>query len=124
MQKYRIYELAKIYNKGNDEIIAVLNKNNIEVKNRLNSVDEKAKEILDKAFDLLLSKRIKGRLCVPYDLISKDVRPEARRRKYKKSYSSYNTAVSKPVKTGMPEEAKKAEADKKRRKNLCSGKIS
>lgn len=26
MQKYRIYELAKIYNKGNDEIIAVLNK--------------------------------------------------------------------------------------------------
>ena len=38
MQKYRIYELAKIYNKGNDEIIAVLNKNNIEVKNRLNSV--------------------------------------------------------------------------------------
>ena len=34
MQKYRIYELAKIYNKGNDEIIAVLNKNNIEVKNR------------------------------------------------------------------------------------------
>ena len=50
MQKYRIYELAKIYNKGNDEIIAMLNKNNIEVKNRLNSVDEKAKEILDKAF--------------------------------------------------------------------------
>ncbi len=47
MQKYRIYELAKIYNKGNDEIIAVLNKNNIEVKNRLNSVDEKAKEILE-----------------------------------------------------------------------------
>ena len=34
MQKYRIYELAKIYNKGNDEIIAVLNKNNIEVKNK------------------------------------------------------------------------------------------
>lgn len=32
MQKYRIYELAKIYNKRNDEIIAVLNKNNIEVK--------------------------------------------------------------------------------------------
>ena len=24
MQKYRIYELAKIYNKGNDEIIAVM----------------------------------------------------------------------------------------------------
>ena len=35
MQKYRIYELAKIYNKGNDEIIAVLNKNNIEV-NQIN----------------------------------------------------------------------------------------
>ena len=103
----------------------MLNKNNIEVKNRLNSVDEKAKEILDKALHLLLSKRIKGRLCVPYDLISKDVRPEARRRKYKKNLIlQYNTAVSKPVKTGMPEEAKKAEADKKRRKNLCSGKIS
>ncbi len=86
MQKYRIYELAKIYNKGNDEIIAVLNKNNIEVKNRLNSVDEKAKKRFStKLLHLLLSKRIKGRLCVPYDLISKDVRPEARRRKYKKN---------------------------------------
>ena len=68
MQKYRIYELAKIYNKGNDEIIAVLNKNNIEVKNRLNSVDEKAKEILDKAFASPSVKKNK-----------------ARRRKYKKN---------------------------------------
>lgn len=32
------------------------------------------------------------------------------------------TQLYQTCKTGMPEEAKKAEADKKRRKNLCSGK--
>lgn len=85
MQKYRIYELAKIYNKGNDEIIAVLNKNNIEVKNRLNSVDEKAKEILDKAF---VSPSVKKNKRPPMRTVRFDQqgrRPEARRRKYKKN---------------------------------------
>ena len=111
MQKYRIYELAKIYNKGNDEIIAVLNKNNIEVKNRLNSVDEKAKEILDKAF---VSPSVKKNKRPPMRTVRFDQqgRPTGSKTAevQKKSYSSYNTAVSKPVKTGMPEEAKKAEA--------------
>ena len=117
MQKYRIYELAKIYNKGNDEIIAVLNKNNIEVKNRLNSVDEKAKEILDKAF---ASPSVKKNKRPPMRTVrfDKQGRPTGSKTAevQKKSYSSYNTAVSKPVKTGMPEEAKKAEADKKAEK--------
>ena len=117
MQKYRIYELAKIYNKGNDEIIAVLNKNNIEVKNRLNSVDEKAKEILDKAF---ASPSVKKNKRPPMRTVRFDQqgRPTGSKTAevQKKSYSSYNTAVSKPVKTGMPEEAKKAEADKKAEK--------
>ena len=117
MQKYRIYELAKIYNKGNDEIIAVLNKNNIEVKNRLNSVDEKAKEILDKAF---ASPSVKKNKRPPMRTVRFDQqgRPTGSKTAevQKKSYSSYNTAVSKPVKTGMPEEAKKAEADKKTEK--------
>lgn len=84
MQKYRIYELAKIYNKGNDEIIAVLNKNNIEVKNRLNSVDEKAKEILDKAF---ASPSVKKNKRPPMRTVRFDQqgrRPEARRRSTKK----------------------------------------
>lgn len=76
----------------------------------------KQKRFSTKLLHLLLSKRIKGRLCVPYDLISKDVDRKQDGGSTKKSYSSYNTAVSKPVKTGMPEEVKKAEADKKAEK--------
>ncbi len=50
MAKYRIYELAKQYNKSNEEIIKILNGHNIEVTKAANSVDEAAKEILEKEF--------------------------------------------------------------------------
>ncbi len=50
MAKYRIYELAKQYNKSNEEIIKILNGHNIEVSKAANSVDEAAKDILDKEF--------------------------------------------------------------------------
>ena len=36
MPKYRIYELAKIFNKSTEEVISVLQQNNIEATNRLN----------------------------------------------------------------------------------------
>jgi translation initiation factor IF-2 len=48
MQKYRIYELAKFYSRTSEEIIDILKKNNIEVKSNFNSVDQNAKEILDR----------------------------------------------------------------------------
>ena len=48
MQKYRIYELAKRYGKTSEEVISILKKNNIDVSKPANSVDDKAKEILEK----------------------------------------------------------------------------
>lgn len=48
MQKYRIYELAKFYSRTSEEIIDILKKNNIEVKSNFNSVDQNAKNILDR----------------------------------------------------------------------------
>ena len=50
MPKYRVYELAKIFDKSAEEIIEVLQKHHIEVTNRLNSVDEDAKKILENVF--------------------------------------------------------------------------
>ena len=45
MQKYRVYELAKMLGKTNEEIITTLQKNNINVKTNFNSVGEKEKEL-------------------------------------------------------------------------------
>ena len=39
MQKYRVYELAKMLGKTNEEIITTLQKNNINVKTNFNSVE-------------------------------------------------------------------------------------
>ena len=50
MQKYRIYDLAKQYGKSNEEVIDVLKKNHYEVSKAANSVDEKAKDVLEKEF--------------------------------------------------------------------------
>lgn len=111
MPKYRIYELAKIYNKTNDEIISLLKKNNVEVTNRLNSVDEKAKEILDRILLKPVKKMKRPQMrTVRFDQQGRPTgskEPEAQ----KKSYSSYQTEVKKtsePVKpVQMPETEKK-----------------
>ncbi len=50
MQKYRVYELAKMLGKTNEEIITTLQKNNINVKTNFNSVGEKEKELLENVF--------------------------------------------------------------------------
>ena len=50
MQKYRIYDLAKQYGKTNEEVIDILKKNHFEVTRAANSVDDKAKEVLDREF--------------------------------------------------------------------------
>ncbi len=57
MAKYRIYELAKQYNKSNEEVIEILNRHQIEVTKAANSVDESAKEILDKEINGNKSKK-------------------------------------------------------------------
>ena len=51
MSKYRIYELAKLYGKTNEEVIGVLKKHQYEVSKPANSVDEKAKDVLAREFD-------------------------------------------------------------------------
>ena len=61
MPKYRVYELAKIFDKSAEEIIEVLQKHHIEVTNRLNSVDEGAKKYWKMCLHRSLRKR-KGRL--------------------------------------------------------------
>ena len=43
MQKYRVYELAKMFGKTNEEVIRTLQKNNVNVKTNFNSVGEKEK---------------------------------------------------------------------------------
>lgn len=48
MHKYRIYELAKIYGKTSEEVISILKKHQYEVSKAANSVDEKAKAVLDR----------------------------------------------------------------------------
>ena len=50
MQKYRVYELAKMFGKTNEEVIRTLQKNNVNVKTNFNSVGEKEKDLLEKAF--------------------------------------------------------------------------
>ena len=48
MQKYRVYELAKMFGKTNEEVIRTLQKNNVNVKTNFNSVGEKEKDLLEK----------------------------------------------------------------------------
>lgn len=50
MQKFRIYELAKSYAKTSEEIISILKKNNIDATSNFSSVDETAKNLLDRTF--------------------------------------------------------------------------
>lgn len=88
MQKYRIYELARMFNKTNDEIISILRKNNIEVKGNLSSVDETAKALIEKAVapkPKMRSKRPPIRT-VRFD---QHGRPEHRKEANPSSYSSY-----------------------------------
>ena len=46
MSKYRIYQLAKEFSLDSKKIIDILNKNNVNVSNNLNLVDEKEREVI------------------------------------------------------------------------------
>ena len=50
MSKYRIHEIAKEIGKTSQEIIDVLAKNNVSVKNQLSTVDDVAKKIVVESF--------------------------------------------------------------------------
>ena len=48
MQKFRVWELSREFNKTENEIIEILQRHNITANSRLSAVDEKAKELLVK----------------------------------------------------------------------------
>ncbi len=49
MAKTRVHEIAKKYNKQSKEIIEILKKNNIEVKNHMSTVEDSQIAVIDKA---------------------------------------------------------------------------
>ncbi|SEO79960.1 translation initiation factor IF-2 [Propionispora vibrioides] len=50
MSKYRIYELAKEFNTTSKVIMDILARNNMAAKNHMSSVDQEAKQIIDRTF--------------------------------------------------------------------------
>ncbi|HIU65006.1 MAG TPA: translation initiation factor IF-2 N-terminal domain-containing protein, partial [Candidatus Avacidaminococcus intestinavium] len=50
MVKYRVFEVAKEYNTSSKVILDILNRNNIEVKNHMSSIDENVKKIISRTF--------------------------------------------------------------------------
>lgn len=58
MAKTRVHEIAKKYNKQSKEIIEILKKNNIEVKNHMSTVEDSQIAVIDKALGV---KRKKNR---------------------------------------------------------------
>lgn len=116
MQKYRIYELAKMYGKTNEEVMNILKKNKIEVKGNLSSVDENAKKIVEEASSKKKSSKKpvfrtvrfdkKGR---PTDRVKKHIAPNA--------YSSYSTEEVKEEKEIKKEEVKKETNEVKKTSN-------
>lgn len=128
MQKYRIYELAKLYDKTNDEIINILKKNNIEVKGNLSSVDESAKKIVEEAIGKKKSKKKPTFRTVRFD---KKGRPTDRVKKNNSpgAYSSYSTDAvkheneeSEKVNEKVPKEIAKDDDKKLHEKHVKSQK--
>lgn len=106
MQKYRIYELAKMYGKTNEEVMNILKKNKIEVKGNLSSVDENAKKIVEKASSKKKPSKKPVFRTVRFD---KKGRPTDRVKKHNapNAYSSYSTEEVKEEKEIKKEEIKK-----------------
>ena len=51
MSKYRVYELAKEFNKETKEVIDILRKNNFTAKNNFSSVGDEERNALKKYFE-------------------------------------------------------------------------
>ena len=99
MQKYRVYELAKMFGKTNEEVIRTLQKNNVNVKTNFNSVGEKEKDLLEKAFSGKEPRKNTHRTIrtVRFD---RQGRPAGRKadESHHRSYSSYKVEQPQEVK--------------------------
>ena len=116
MQKYRIYELAKMYGKTNEEVMNILKKNKIEVKGNLSSVDENAKKIVEEALSKKKPSKKPVFRTVRFD---KKGRPTDRVKKHNapNAYSSYSTEEVKEEKEVKKEEVKKETNEVKKTSN-------
>ena len=116
MQKYRIYELAKMYGKTNEEVMNILKKNKIEVKGNLSSVDENAKKIVEEASSKKKPSKKPVFRTVRFD---KKGRPTDRVKKHNapNAYSSYSTEEVKEEKEIKKEEIKKETNEVKKTSN-------
>ena len=108
MAKYRIYELAKQYHKSNEEIIKILNGHNIDVSKAANSVDDAAKEILEK--EINGEKQPKKS---QFRVVRFDKKGSAQEQK-RTSYSSYSSDVGEHVATEEKKTEDKRTEDKQR----------
>ena len=113
MKKFRIYELSKELKTTNEKVMEILQKNGIEVKNSLNSVDEKARSIVMKA--LTPSKEVKKKPMFRTVRFDTQGRPKGTDQgtEQKKSYSSYVEESEKPkAAVAKEKEAKTQETPK------------
>ena len=49
MAKFRVYEIAKKYNKDNKEILEILKANHVEVKNHMSTIGDEQIKMIDNA---------------------------------------------------------------------------
>lgn len=117
MKKFRVYELSKELKTTNEKVMEILQKNGIEVKNSLNSVDEKARSIVMKALapSKEVSKEVKKKPMFRTVRFDTQGRPKGTEQgtEQKKSYSSYVEESEKPKAAVVKEkEAKTQETPK------------
>lgn len=123
MQKYRIYELAKMYGKTNEEVINILKKNKIEVKGNLSSVDEDAKKIVENSVKKKKTTKKPVFRTVRFD---KRGRPTDRVKKHNSpnAYSSYSTEEAKVEKVEAQKVSEKVSKEvKDTQKNVENKKL-
>lgn len=117
MKKFRVYELSKELKTTNEKVMEILQKNGIEVKNSLNSVDEKARSIVMKALmpSKEVSKAVKKKPMFRTVRFDTQGRPKGTEQgtEQKKSYSSYVDEPEKPkAPVAKEKEAKPQETPK------------
>ena len=111
MQKYRVYELAKQYNKTGEEVISILKKHQINVSSNFNSVDEKAKDILDRELGgKKPEKKMRKARTVRFDRGGRPQGSESRQMTAAHAGPAQEVVIEQPGKTAEGKPAVKAEA--------------
>ena len=62
MAKFRVYEIAKKYNKDNKEILEILKANHVEVKNHMSTIGDEQIKMIENALKLTDTKRIQEKI--------------------------------------------------------------